>query len=101
VYSSKIIVQYSLKFEHELLVRKSTFFQNVTVPELTPFQLPISVMNPLYHPVTPDETPAAPPGNQITVVAITSAFEPLQFLQHCANSSLHTIKSQAVDCLIE
>ena len=68
------------------------------------FQLPILVMNPLYHPVTPDETPAAPPGKQITVVAITPTFEPLHFLkypnswQHCA--SLHTVKLQALDCLV-
>ena len=38
-------------------------------------------MNPLYHPVTPDETPAAPPGNQITVVTITSIFKLLHFLK--------------------
>ena len=60
----------------------STYQSKITkVPEKTPFQLPISGMNPLYHPVTPDETPAAPPGNQITVVAITSTFETLHFLK--------------------
>ena len=63
-------------------------------------------MNPLYHPVTPDETPAAPPGNQIMIEAITSSFEPLHFLKYpnfwqlCANSLLHTVKWQAVDCLV-
>ena len=57
-----------------LLIRKSTFCQKVTVPELTPFQFSISVMNPLYHPVTPDETPAAPPGNKITVGGDNSKF---------------------------